>query len=130
MKYISILIGGASGALLRYYVSILPYKYINTSFPIGTFIVNILGSFFIGFLWGISENILIPSNIRFLIFTGFIGAFTTFSTYALESFRLIQNGQFRFAITNIILSPIIGLIGVFIGYMLAKGIFYIKLYFV
>jgi len=129
MKYISILIGGASGALLRYYISIIPYKYINTSFPIGTFIVNISGSFLIGFLWGISENILIPTNIRFLIFTGFIGAFTTFSTYTLESFKLLQNGQFKFGMSNIILSPIIGLIGLFIGYALAKGILYIKMYF-
>lgn len=127
MKYLAIILGGSIGAVLRYHISLLPYKYINTSFPLGTMFVNFLGSLLIGILWSLNENMNFTPNMRALIFTGLLGAFTTFSTYSLESFKLLQMGETKQGLLNIILTPLLSLFAVFLGYILVRIFVYIKM---
>lgn len=85
--------------------------------------VNLLGCFTIGFLWNIFENFAYSPNIRVFIFIGILGAFTTFSTFGLESFNLIREGEIKYAVLNILVSNIAGLALVFIGYIASKYLF-------
>lgn len=123
LTLIYIAIGGAVGALLRYTVSGYTYKYLNGFLPWGTLAVNLIGCFAIGFLWNVFENIAYSPNTRALIFIGILGAFTTFSTFGLESFSLIKEGEIKFAVLNILVSNIAGIALVFIGYLISKYLF-------
>lgn len=120
MKIILIGIGGAIGSILRYIVSGLDYKFSYGIFPISTLVVNLSGSLFIGFLWGLFEQVTVSSNIRMFIFMGILGGFTTFSTFALENFNLIRDGEKSIALFNVFLSTVLGILFVFVGYILAK----------
>ncbi len=120
MKIILIGIGGAIGSILRYIVSGLDYKFSYGIFPISTLVVNLSGSLAIGFLWALFEQTATSSNIRMFIFIGILGGFTTFSTFALENFNLIRDGEKNIALLNVLISTIFGILFVFIGYMLAK----------
>lgn len=119
-KIILIGIGGAIGAISRYIVSGLDYKYSYGIFPVSTLVVNMAGSFVIGFLWSMFEVVTVSSNIRMFIFIGIIGGFTTFSTFALENFNLLRDGEKNIALFNIVLSNILGIFFVYLGYILAK----------
>jgi CrcB protein len=120
LKLIFIAAGGILGALLRYGISGLIQGYLNSSFPWGTLIVNLLGCFMIGFLWQISELIIISPNIRVFIFVGVLGAFTTFSTYGLETINLLRESEIKYALSNIFLSNILGLLMVFCGFIAVR----------
>jgi CrcB protein len=117
---IYIAIGGAAGALLRYTISGYTYRYLDGFLPWGTLAVNLLGCFAIGFLWNVFENFAYSPNTRTLIFIGILGAFTTFSTFGLESFNLFKEGEIKFAILNILVSNLGGIALVFIGYFISK----------
>lgn len=121
-KYILLATGGAIGTVLRYSMSGLTYRMVNSVFPWGTIFVNLTGSFAIGLLWGVFEVQNISSNMRSFIFIGILGGFTTFSTYALESLNLFRDGEIKLAMTNLIISNICGLLLVFAGFMLSKYI--------
>ncbi|WP_289022908.1 fluoride efflux transporter CrcB [Desulfobacter postgatei] len=117
-------LGGAIGAMCRFLV----YEaYINalkkTSLPLGTITVNVLGCFIIGFLGGIADTrqIFAP-EVRLLIFTGFLGGFTTFSTFGFELFLYMRNGQIGLAVLNGLIQLSAGLIFVWIGFELSKAI--------
>ena len=120
---IYIAIGGAAGALLRYSISGYTYKNLDGFLPWGTLAVNLIGCFAIGFLWNIFENFAYSPNTRAFIFIGILGAFTTFSTFGLESFNLIREGEIKYAVLNILVSNIAGIGLVFIGYMGSKYLF-------
>ncbi len=120
VKYLLIALGGAIGTILRYYFSNIDYKYSVGVFPFGTFIVNITGSFLIGFLWGLSERVIFPSKLRMFTFVGILGGYTTFSTFGLESFNLLRDGEYHSAISNILLTNIVGILFVFLGYFLSQ----------
>ena len=120
LKLLLIAIGGASGALLRYAVSGLIYKYLDGVLPWGTLIVNLVGCFLIGFLWQLFEMMASSPSTRAFIFIGTLGAFTTFSTYGLESFNLLREGEIKFAIFNILASNILGLVLVFCGFVISR----------
>ena len=120
---IYIAIGGAAGALLRYTVSGYTYRYLNGVLPWGTLAVNLIGCFAIGFLWNVFENFAYSPNTRALIFIGVLGAFTTFSTFGLETFNLLKEGEIKFAILNILVSNIAGIVLVLIGYLISKYLF-------
>ncbi len=122
IKYILLAAGGAIGTVLRYSMSGLTYRMVNSVFPWGTIVVNLTGSFVIGLLWGFFEIQNISSNMRNFIFIGILGGFTTFSTYALESLNLFRDGEIKLAMTNLLISNICGLILVFAGFMLSKFI--------
>jgi len=79
------------------------------------------GSMVIGFLWGLFESVVVSSQVRMFVFIGILGGFTTFSTFALENFNLIRDGERSIAYANIILSNVLGIGLVFAGYGLAKA---------
>lgn len=120
-KIILLLSGGAIGTLARYGVSGLMYKCFNGTFPFGTLVVNLIGAFIIGLLWGLWEGFRISSNMRAFVFIGILGGFTTFSTYTLETLNLFRNGETKMALVNIFANNIFGLILVFLGFFAAKG---------
>ena len=116
-------LGGAMGAMCRYLV----YEgYINAvknePLPLGTITVNVLGCFIIGLLGGIAEaRQIFPPEMRLLIFTGFLGGFTTFSTFGFELFLYIRNGQIGLAVLNGLIQLSAGLLFVWAGFMLSKA---------
>lgn len=114
-------IGGFFGSILRYLISY--YVNINTQtvFPLGTFAVNLAGSFLVGLIMAavIGENI--GHQSRLLLATGFCGGFTTFSSFSYEFFSLLQNEHIGYALVYAAASFALGLIFVWLGYMLLKG---------
>jgi CrcB protein len=120
VKILLLASGGAIGTILRYYLSGLAYRGSGSVFPWGTLAVNLGGSLVIGFLWGLFETKGMSPQARNFIFIGILGGFTTFSTFALESFNLVRAGEIRIALTNIIVSNLFGLILVFAGFMSAR----------
>ena len=114
--------GGALGTLLRYSLSGYTYRVFGGVFPYGTLVVNLAGSFAIGLLWGMFEGGNLSPNLRNFIFIGMLGGFTTFSTFALESFHLFRDGELRLALSNILVSNVAGVLFVFAGLILAKSI--------
>ena len=124
MHYLFIAVGGAAGAVMRFVISGWAFAILGTGFPWGTLVVNLLGSFLIGFLWQLFEYIPISPNMRSMIFIGGLGAFTTFSTFAFESLNLFRGGDFRLGMINIIALDVfgilLGLLGVILGRMAAE----------
>ncbi len=121
-KYIMLATGGAIGTLLRYTLSGFTYKFLNGGFPWGTLFVNLVGCFIIGLLWGVFEVENLSANLRNFVFVGILGGFTTFSTFALESFSLLRDGEVKFALLNILASNILGILLVFAGFLLSRHI--------
>ncbi len=122
---ISIAGGGALGALLRYSISGLDYRIIGPILPWGTLVVNMIGSFFMGGVWNLSNQFAIPEPIRLFITVGMLGAFTTFSTYALETVNLFRDGDIIFGFYNILLSNLVGIIALFSGIFVCRFIVYL-----
>ncbi len=103
-------LGGFLGAVLRFYLSSLFFK-----FPYRSLIVNLIGSFILGFSIYISEYFPIPSEYKYFVIAGFCGALTTFSTFSFETFEFIEYSQYLNAILNIILNVIGCLIMIYLG---------------
>jgi fluoride exporter len=120
LKLLYIALGGGIGSLLRYLVSGIIQKSTSSIFPYGTLAVNIIGAFLIGFLWDLFQDIIIPNNVRMLIFIGLLGAFTTFSTFSLETLNLIRGKESVQALVNIVITNMSCLIFVFLGSASAK----------
>ncbi len=120
-KISAVAIGGALGAVARYLLNISPLANLFQSFPFATFFINISGSFLIGFLLILfTEKIAVGENLRLAVVVGFLGAYTTFSTFEFETFTLVREKQIATAILYVSLSFALGLIGVFGGALLAK----------
>ena len=115
-----IAIGGAIGALLRYALSGVAYKYMGSGFPWGTLCVNLIGAFAIGILWGLSEKTTISSDFRTFAFIGILGSFTTFSTYGLETFNLFRDGEIKLALANVLVTNVLGIALVISGFITSK----------
>jgi len=109
--------GGGLGALSRYLFGFIPVKAVG-DFPLSTLIINLAGSFLIGFVVPISGKILGPKTILFFK-TGFCGGFTTFSTFSLENMMLIQSGHYATAALYMFLSFAVCLAGCFGGFTIA-----------
>ena len=119
MKFLLVFIGGGLGAMARYFVTTnLVGKLGN--FPIGTMTVNILGSFLMGVVVGIIAGRASLENVRLLLAAGFLGGFTTFSSFSAETLTLIQGGQIFSAMTNILVSVVAGLAACFAGLTLIR----------
>jgi len=115
-----IAIGGSFGAVARYLVSRWVHQFLSSAFPWGTLIINCSGSFLIGFLFFLFQETLVPTGLRNLILVGFLGAYTTFSTYSLETINLLKEGEFKFALLNVLFSNMLGLILVVLGIYCAR----------
>ncbi len=120
-KILLVAIGGAFGAVARYLISVSPLANIFEKFPFPTFFINIVGSFFIGFLFVmLSDKFMINENFRIAVTVGFLGAFTTFSTFELEIVSLVRERYFTTAFAYLFLSVFVGFVGVLSGIWLAK----------
>jgi CrcB protein len=123
IKIIALTLGSVAGGLARYYLSGLLYRLFGTRFPYGTLGVNLTGCFLVGFLASLSEEkFLIRPETRLLLMIGFCGAFTTFSTWMLETANLLKDGEILHAFLNVMLSIILGFIVFKIGMFLAEWI--------
>jgi len=120
VKLILIAAGGAAGTIGRYALSGLAHRLTQTVFPIGTLVVNLLGSFLIGLLWGISEGSTLSPPIRSFLFIGILGGFTTFSSYSLETLNLLRDGEMKLALVNIMLNNVLGIALAFSGFAIVK----------
>ena len=116
-----IFIGGGTGAVMRFLIADRVQHHLGMGFPWGTLLVNVLGCFGIGFAttW-FEQRGLIHPQVRFLLLIGFFGGFTTFSTFGLETWRLMESGQFLAALGNVLGSVVAGLTALYIGLSLAK----------
>lgn len=114
-------LGGAVGSILRYVISVLSIRWFSTSFPVGTFTVNILGSLLLGLVMGYLIKINTDSEqIRLLIGVGFCGGFTTFSTFAYENITMLQQNNYLQFFSYALLSLILGLLAILLGLWLSK----------
>ncbi len=121
MKWTGLIIGGAAGTLARYALTGTIYSVFGSRFPYGTFFVNILGCFLIGFLAAVmEEKFQLSSNMRLLLMVGFCGAFTTFSTFMFETVALMKDGAMLRAFTNVVGSVLVGFFCLRIGYILGE----------
>ncbi|MCR4994109.1 MAG: fluoride efflux transporter CrcB [Bacteroidales bacterium] len=109
-------LGGALGSVCRYLLS----KYIDGSFPWATLLVNLLGSLLIGFLTGFVARETLSPEMKLLLVTGFCGGFTTFSTFANESFSMMKSGDALMAALYIGASVVIGVLAVYVGLQWSK----------
>ncbi len=112
--------GGAVGAVLRFLLSSLPSRYLDSTFPYGTLLVNLLGAFLIGVLWQSAEKAVLPEELRPLLITGLLGALTTFSTFALENMRLIEDGKVEMALIYLFVSNSLGILLAWLGAALIR----------
>lgn len=120
-KILAVAIGGAFGATARYLINGSPLANFYEKFPFPTFFINVSGSFLLGFLLVLlTEKFPISENFRLAVTVGFLGAFTTFSTFELEIFNLIRERNFATAFLYFFLSVLLGFIGVLAGIWLAK----------
>ena len=121
LKFIHLVIGGATGTVARYALSGITYRIFGVGFPYGTFSVNLIGCFILGFLASFTERkLFVDANTRLLLMVGFCGAFTTFSTFILETANLIKDGEATRAFLNVLLSVVIGFIVLRIGILLGE----------
>jgi len=115
-KYWLVGIGGFLGAIARFWLGGYISNRMGTRFPYGTFVINITGSFLIGFVITLmAERTYLNPTLRYLIPIGFIGAYTTFSTFEYEIFRSVQDGDLLIAGLNIGSSVILGFVAVWLG---------------
>lgn len=118
-----IALGGALGAVLRYAVSNGVHMLAGRGFPYGTLTVNVLGSLLMGFLYillieRLSNNL----PLRATLIIGFLGAFTTFSTFSIETFNLLESGEAFKALINILISVVLCLLAAWIGVVIGREI--------
>jgi CrcB protein len=116
-------IGGFLGAISRYGVALWIGQRWGRNFPLGTFLINISGSFLIGLLMSLfTERFMVNPQWRLLLIVGFLGAYTTFSTFEYETGALVKDGEWLIAMLNVILSVSVGFIALKLGEVIAKSI--------
>ncbi|MFU8789351.1 MAG: fluoride efflux transporter CrcB [Methylobacter sp.] len=125
-QVLAVALGGSFGAVIRFLVSSGVYQWLGRGFPYGTLVVNIMGSFLLGLLTEtlILQRITVTFEYRAAILIGFIGSFTTFSTFSLETFYLIEQGNLTKAMLNIALSISACVLAIWLGLLCGRGLFY------
>ncbi len=123
VNYLWIALGAVVGASARYFLSGLVARSVSATFPYGTLLINLTGSLILGFfLTYSSERVLLDPRWRLLVAVGFCGSYTTFSSYAFESFALMEQGQWLMMCLNILFSNALCLAAVLGGAVLARGL--------
>lgn len=120
-KILSVAAGGVSGALVRYGAILFFQRFGVGQFPFAILTVNVIGSFLFGLLWSVMEDQeWVSENVRLLALTGFLGSFTTFSTFAFDSAVFAKSGSWGLFVLNVLLNNALALIAVFVGFRVAK----------
>lgn len=112
MEFVFVGIGGAIGSMLRYAISLIPYK---QTFPLLTLITNVFGAILIGYITGMATKKEVSPHTLLFLKTGLCGGFTTFSTFSLEAYTLMQNGNYGYMILYILLSLTGCILGIWCG---------------
>lgn len=122
-KIFAVAVGGAAGAVARYLVNISPLASVFAKFPLPTLFINVSGSFLIGLLFILLNNRFeVSDNLRAAVIVGFLGAFTTFSTFEMEIYGLMRDRAYLLAFTYLFLSVFAGFIGVLAGISVGRRI--------
>ena len=123
MPLVLIALGGAAGATSRYLLDTWISERASGAFPWGTLVVNVSGSLVLGLLFALAiERGVLPASMRGPLLIGFIGAYTTFSTLMLESWRLIEDGAVVLGVANLVASSVIGMIALVGGLMIGRAL--------
>jgi CrcB protein len=114
-------VGSAAGGVARYLLSSFVQQRVGAGFPLGTLLVNVTGSFLLGLFWryALGSQTITP-EVRLLLTTGFCGGYTTFSTFSYETVVLLEDGEWPRAATYVILSVVLSLAGVWLGFLAAR----------
>jgi CrcB protein len=120
-RYLLVVIGGGTGALARYVAASAIMARFGGRFPMGTFVINVTGSFLIGFLMTmLTERFNLDPNWRLLLVVGFLGGYTTFSSFEWETYTAVRDGGLWIGMLNVVSSVMLGYIAVSLGSMLAR----------
>lgn len=121
--FLAISVAAVVGANLRYLISRLAAQEFGSAFPYGTLVINILGSFIVGFfvIWT-TERVLLDPRWRLMVAVGFCGSFTTFSSYAFESMAFFERGQWALMLANIFSNNLLCLGGALAGMAIARAL--------
>jgi CrcB protein len=121
--YFIIGLGGFFGAVARYIVALWIGQRWGRMFPLGTFVVNVSGCFLISVLMSLfTEKFMVNPQLRLFLVIGFLGAYTTFSTFEYETGNLVKDGEWSIALANVILSVIAGFVALKLGAFIAKSV--------
>lgn len=125
LPYLLVGVGGFLGANARYVMARAVGTAVEARFPLGTFLVNVLGSFLLGLLGAliVQKTFLSSDTLRLALGVGFLGAFTTFSTFEFETHALLEDGLWSTALANVMLSLLLGLVAVRLGVVAGKAWF-------
>ncbi len=127
--YAVVALGGALGTVARYFVSGVVANAFGETFPWGTMIINITGSFIIGFFWTLTApdgRLFVSGSTRQFVMTGFCGGFTTFSSFSLQTMNLMRDGEWLYAGGNVLGSVTLCMIGVWLGSLTAATLNQLK----
>lgn len=125
LNYTLIALGSALGGVLRFWLSGVVAARFGEIFPLGTLVVNISGSFLIGFIFtftGTEGRALLPPAVRNFLMAGICGGYTTFSSFSLQTLNLARDGEFLYAGLNVLLSVALCLVAVWLGHALAQAL--------
>lgn len=121
IRYLLVVIGGGTGALARYVAASAIMTRFGGKFPLGTLVINVTGSFLIGFLMTIlTERFKLDPNWRLLLVVGFLGGYTTFSSFEWETYSSVRDGGLWTGMLNVVSSVMLGYVAVTLGSVLAR----------
>ena len=120
-KLLLVALAGAVGTLARYALAGAVQRVAPATFPYGTLVVNVVGCILFGLVWALAdERLLISAEVRTILLVGFMGAFTTFSTYAFETGAFLRDAQWAAAAGNLIAQNVLGIAGFLVGLALGR----------
>lgn len=122
-KYLIVALGGAIGSMLRFWAGGYVSGRLGSRFPYGTFVINITASFLIGFIMTLlAERTHMNPAWRYLLVIGFLGGYSTFSSFEYETFQVFQDGEMLIAALNVALSVAVGFVAVWIGAITGRSL--------